>query len=306
MVEDGKNGIPPSRPSSTSDSPEYDVVPVLDRIVRAGAELDGAWYAWWSPEDQDDDGGDADDPDALIVRAAGELYAFWHGWRSDGPALCGARRGEPGWPWTTEGDLIAGIIAQPTAVVPCRARLRPGLSDGDHVVEALRADADEVVLAIGWEWYSYSYLPVLDVPLLDAVSGRVVHPGEEVELTTPTADGEYVATRITLMQSRASAESVSAPRDWEIVDVRVGGRTQLSAPGPIPAAVFSPASVDAVMKLDLVTPDRALSIVARYTGSDPAGSRLLAQVRLTSTTEVSRRSRRLLLRAHAPLLRETP
>jgi len=297
-----------------TDSPEYDAVPVLDQILASGA-LEGAWYAWWSSEEEDDEEDD-EDPDVLIVRADGELYAFWHGWRMDGPALCAVQRGKPGWPWLPD-DVLVGVLARSTAAdpAPYRVRRRVG-ADGDHVVEALRADTEEVVLEDGWEWYSYSHRPKVDVSLDYVAVGSVPGPGEEVELSTPAADGEYAAARLILMQYPTPAGfpiapdpipgPVSSPRDWEVVDIRVGGRTQLSSPGPIPAVMFSPASVDAAMNLDPVTPGNAVSIIARHFGAGPVDSRLLAQVQLVAAAEVSRRARRLLLRANPPLLREMP
>lgn len=68
------------------------------------------------------------------------------------------------------------------------------------------------------------------------------------------------------------------PADWEVVDVRVGDRSQFSTSGVIPGEYFSVDAPDDFVGM-VVAPGQRIEIRVRYVGSDPRGGRFGAVLR---------------------------
>lgn len=264
--------------------------------------LGGAYIAFADDPESDEEG-----RSVLLVVVDGCLYALYETPGLPEPCLRSARDGGPGWrDGAVSGDLVRQARRRARAMVvggiPCVASPRTassGVWTEDHIVEVRDRRTSEVLLEVGWEWYEYPQRDRLTIPLLQlppppagGLNPPVVQPGGEVELSAAVTDGEYAVSRVVVLGGAG----------WEVRDVRVGGRSVLSVPEAIPAEALAPSAVDCLRFEGPVTPDAPLSVVAGYVGDDLRGDRLSAMVVLESRQVRMVRARRIVMRAHSPLL----
>lgn len=287
--------------------------------------IDGAMLAWLGDEQDDDE---AEEPCALFLRVSGELYVLWQAWAVNRTELRWARDGTPDWP-VPDGSAGASVVAEfrarPAVGLRCEVSVRigtPGDGEQECLLEARRLDTGEAVIGVGWEWIEYDHRGRWQLPLLassvapPAESGReadlfspslgqiavaqravppLVHPGEEVELSTRANSGTYSPTRLIVVEGL----------DWTIVDIRVAGKSQLAAGvGPLPAAIFAPIASEPIVQFNSLAAGESFSIVARYDGTEPREARLLAMVMVDELEVTRRRERRVVLRVAPPFLDE--
>lgn len=110
--------------------------------------------------------------------------------------------------------------------------------------------------------------------VLDSLERELVAE-QQVADQPPSAAEIVVVTEAAFRAHRLVVPASIAPL-FVIEDIRIGNASQFVSGAAVPAALFAPDTVDALVGLDVAAPNTEMRFRVRYVGSDPRGARFTA------------------------------
>ena len=123
--------------------------------------------------------------------------------------------------------------------------------------------------------------------VLDSLERELVAE-QQADDQQPSAAEIVVVTDAAFRAHRLIVPMAIAPL-FVIEDIRIGTVSQFVGGAAVPAELFAPEAVDALVMLDVAAPNTEMRFRVRYVGSDPQGARFTAALLGTSVDDDGRR-----------------